>query len=199
MLTLNGVDICLQNFGSVLAVFLRGESREEIERRHWSFYNHEATRGELDWWSDRCAMFWIYSTTEISAIDKFKRALVRAAFCELVQAGSKGTNPWGHAYVLGEKRFATIEYVTWYKITKVWEMFDLGSSVSAEKGTGNFDDDVLAPVVNEGKERLEAVQSQFLQFREATLQLTEVAREVALESEAKALYAFEEKDPVKDV
>ena len=154
MLALNNVRVHLQNFGTILGIFLVGKSKEDIQRRYFSFYNHEATGGDLEWWCDnddnKVALFWIYSSKARSADEKLRLALVRAAHQELLKRHTKGTNPWPKACDIAQARYESIERVTWFKSESVWDMFDMGDSVTAEKGTGNFDDDVLGAVVTRG-------------------------------------------------
>ena len=40
------------------AIGLEGDDQEYITRRFWSFWNWKATNGELDWWTDKFAVFW---------------------------------------------------------------------------------------------------------------------------------------------
>jgi len=156
MLKLNGVEIYLQNGGTVLGVFLKGPDKKAIEEQYFSFYNHEATGGELEWWSDTCALFWIYSSAHISAEDKLVNALQKGVWAKLMNAGSKGRNPWPESCIIAEQQFAAMERVTWFKPEVVWDMYDIGDSVTAEKGTGNFNDDVLGQVVyRDGVAKLE--------------------------------------------
>jgi len=148
MLVLNDITINLQNFGTILGIFLVGKSKEGIEQRYFSFWNHEATGGELEWWSETCALFWVYTSKDRTAEDKLLFALAKAAMAELINKGdTKGRDPWPEACDLAIDRFERIDHVTWFKTEKVWDMFDMGDSVAAEKGTGNFDDDVLGRVV----------------------------------------------------
>ena len=163
MLTLNNVHIHLQNFGTILGIFLTGTSKQDIEQRYYSFYNHEATGGELEWWSETCALFWIYTSKQGTAEEKLKLALVRGAFAEILQTrNTKGSNPWPEACLIAEERYQKIDHVTWFQTTRVWDMFDMGTAVHAEKGTGNFDDDVLGSVVTNGKGALDAVKAMTL-------------------------------------
>lgn len=149
MLALNKVSVLLQDFGSVLGVFLVGADKTAIEQRYYSFYNHEATGGDLEWWSDTCALFWIYSHKDYSAEDKLMWALAQGALAEMLNApeSTKGHNVWPRACEIAQERYTSIEKVTWFKTGVSLEMYDVGNSVSAEKGTGNFDDDVLGSVV----------------------------------------------------
>jgi hypothetical protein len=147
MLVLNNVTVNLQNFGTILGIFLVGKSKESIEERYFSFWNHGATGGDLEWWCDTCALFWIYTSKNQTAEDKLLTALANGALAELINKGSKGHDPWPEACEIAMDRYEQMDHVTWFKTEKVWEMYDVGDSVTAEKGTGNFDDDVLGKAV----------------------------------------------------
>tara|TARA_B100000902_G_scaffold75059_1_gene79930 strand:- start:203 stop:634 length:432 start_codon:yes stop_codon:yes gene_type:complete len=41
-----------------LIIGMYGENREEITHRYYAFYNWMATNGELDWRTDKLAVFW---------------------------------------------------------------------------------------------------------------------------------------------
>jgi hypothetical protein len=47
----------VQKCGTNWRVILRGEA-QEIEVKHWSMFNHGATKSELDWETETCAHFW---------------------------------------------------------------------------------------------------------------------------------------------
>ena len=51
-------NITHQNLGSSWAVFIYGDNREEIEQRFFSFWNWNATSGELEWLTEGRAKFW---------------------------------------------------------------------------------------------------------------------------------------------
>jgi hypothetical protein len=149
MLSLKNVSVYLQDFGSVLGIFLVGQDKTAIEQRYFSFYNHEATGGDLEWWSDTCALFWIYSHKDYSAQDKLMWSLAQGALAEMLNSpvNLKGQKVWPKACEIAQERYDLIERVTWFHASVSLEMYDVGHAVSAEKGTGNFDDDVLGSVV----------------------------------------------------
>lgn len=140
MLKLNEVTISVQSFGSCWAVFLQGK-QEDIEARFNSFWNWKGISGnkcELDWWYDNCATFFTYP-------EKFTYAMQMAALQEILNTeNTKGSNPLERARLIAKQRIDSIEMVNWIKYAASPEIFEMGSSVSAEKGTGNFDDDVLS-------------------------------------------------------
>src|SRR6185369_16490818 len=145
MLTLNGVIISAQDFGTRIAIFLQGE-KKDIEFRHYAFYNHEACKGELEWWSDNCALFWIASDHRGLAEAKLFQSLTNCALFEILNTeNTKGTNPINRAKAVAKSQIEQMTWVNWYKERgSVWEIYAMGSSVRAEKETGNFDDDVVA-------------------------------------------------------
>ena len=161
MLTLNNVTINSQNFGSILCIHLTGPTKEGIEAQYFSFYNHETTGGELEWENDVVspyhAFFWVYSSVRMVAADKVILGLARAALFEMLPPNThehhKGEDPWPSACEVGVARFEQIEAVTWLDIRTEVDFgagYALGDAVNAEKGTGNFDDEVLARVVTRG-------------------------------------------------
>jgi hypothetical protein len=161
MLTLNNVTINLQNFGSILCIHLTGPDKDGIEARYFSFYNHETVGGELEWENDIVspfhAFFWVYSNTVMTAMDKLILGLARGALFEMLPPNShkhtKGTDLWPLACGIAFKRYEQIESVTWLDIRTEVDFgagYSMGDSVTAEKGSGNFDDEVLARVVTRG-------------------------------------------------
>ena len=69
----DGVAIYKQSFGrGDWLIGLEGNDKEAITRRFWSFWNWKATSGELDWWTDKFAVFW-------SDEKRFKQSLLDAA------------------------------------------------------------------------------------------------------------------------
>jgi hypothetical protein len=160
MLNLQNVTISIQSFGTVLGVFLTGKDRTAIEQRFFSFWNHGATKGEMEWWSDTCAFFWVTESKNQTAEEKFKLSLIRAALYEILPPTSrrayKHVNAWVDACEIGLKRFELIDRVNWLVFSNTIELFSLADSISAEKETGNFDDDVLGSVVSrDGATKLE--------------------------------------------
>jgi hypothetical protein len=150
-LILNDVTISIQNFGTRLAVFLQGE-REAVEQRYFSLWNHQATGGELEWWSDNCAFIWIWDSPAtkkkpaITAYEKLGEAMSRGALAELLNHSNKklkGQNGMEMAREITFQRLEQIAWVHWIKQEAWLDLHDFGTSVSAEKGTGNFDDDVV--------------------------------------------------------
>ena len=142
MLKLNDVVISTQDLGTILGVFLQGK-KEDIERRFYSFWNHEATGGELEYWSDECGLFWIYSDVRETAQRKLIKAMARGAFAELANRREEGFGAWRKAVDKAFERYDLLDWVRWYQAPPSTEYFTFGTSVTAEKGTGNFDDDVV--------------------------------------------------------
>jgi len=147
MLVLNGVTICCQNLGTILAIFLQGK-QEDIERRYYAFWNYGATNGELEYWCDSCGLLWLYSDKHLTAVDKLYKAFVHGALMEILNKGhTKGRDPLSEAWDLAEYRISQIEMVNWYCADYSVELYGMGESITAEKGTGNFDDEVLGATV----------------------------------------------------
>lgn len=165
MLTLNGVIVHLQNFGSILCIHLVGTSKAAIEERYFSFYNHETTGGELEWENEvhepYHAFFWVYGG-KMPAEEKLQLGLTRSALFEMLPPNShystKGRDIWPEACRVGAERMQQIDHVMWFHMHTAVEAYSLGDTVTAEKNTGNFDDDVLGQVVSHGIGSLEITQ-----------------------------------------
>jgi len=160
MLTLNNVRIFVQEAGVSMCVYLVGTSKEDIEARYLSFWQHQTTNGELMWKNDfkapYFAYFWVYGDDiDFTASDKIKLGLARGALFEMLPpnatTSTKGHNPWPDACAKAEERYNQIPHVHWltFRMTEVdfGAGYSLGDAVKAEKDTGNFDDDVLSRVV----------------------------------------------------
>jgi len=146
MLKLNNVVISVQDIGSVLGVFLQGK-KEDIERRFFSFWNHEATSAELEYWCDECAMFFVGPDQREAAERKLLKAFCRGVYAELTNAKHpEGFATWRKAVDVGWERFDAAERVRWYMPVTGYDIYNMGV-VAAEKGTGNFDDDVLGETI----------------------------------------------------
>lgn len=169
MLTLCNVSIFVQDFGTVLGVFLRG-AKENIINRYYSFWNWGATGGELEWWTDSCALFWIHSKGGRTADERLFHAMAMMALFEILNKGEakKGTNPYPQACKIAEERISQIKKVTWFKIPQAHEVRHSIGQICAEKGTGNFNDDILGvkTVVFTPRE-MQKVVSRELPLREA--------------------------------
>lgn len=46
------------DFGSAIAIGIEDDNPIDIERKYFSFYNHQATSGELHWLTNKLAYFW---------------------------------------------------------------------------------------------------------------------------------------------
>jgi hypothetical protein len=69
--------LSIQSCGSKIAVCIEGPTRKTIERRFWSFWNHGATNGELQWHHETRAHFW---TTD----DKLLKSIHNAVLFKLL-------------------------------------------------------------------------------------------------------------------
>lgn len=78
------IDIKLQHHGSDTAVVLEGDNRQEIIERFWSFWNHGATSGELEWQSETRATFWARGNGKLLGRDKILHAMENAMLFKLL-------------------------------------------------------------------------------------------------------------------
>lgn len=161
MLTLNDVEIRLQNFGTRYAIFLSSTNKTAIEERYYAFWNQNTTGGELEWWSDNVAMFWIWSTKNTTCDDKLRWALAQIALKTILRdRHTKGSNPWPDACDMAAEWYDSIDHVTWLSFNVTIDLYGMGDSVSAEKNTGNFNDDVVAQTLTRnGVSNLEATKN----------------------------------------
>jgi hypothetical protein len=65
------------DFGSVTAIGIENDDPIEIERKYYSFYNHQATSGELHWLTSNFAYFWTNN-------EDLNKALLNIALFELL-------------------------------------------------------------------------------------------------------------------
>lgn len=145
MLTLNNVNIHIQNFGTRYGIFLVSKDKKAIEERYYSFFNHGGTSGELEWWADNTALLWIFGTTKITVDDKFRWTLAQMALFTILNKGhTKGRDAWIEACDLAYDWYDKIEYVNWLSFDVHVDLYGLGDSVHAEKDTGNFNCDVIS-------------------------------------------------------
>lgn len=165
MLNWKNVQVFLQNFGSVFGVFLMSQDKTAIEQRFYSFWNQKITGGELEWWSDSCALFWVYSSHGQTAEDKILWGLKQAALRELLPPANsdhkKGRDCWPQACETAIERFRSIERVNWYKTnaTEV-KLYDYTNSrIKAERDSGNFDDVLAAVLTRNGPETLDMIKA----------------------------------------
>ncbi len=140
MLILDNVTISLQNFTTRFLIFLQG-APNDIEMRHNSFYNHGTTDCSLEYMSDRCAFFWLWDNDLMTCSQQFQKAMEKAALFEILsKGGTKGTNPMNAARQMAALRIGLIEWVHWYKSEAHLNLYDLGTSVKAEKGGDEWND-----------------------------------------------------------
>ena len=72
------IEIKLQHHGKDTAVVLEGDNKQEIKERFWSFWNHGATNGELEWQSKTRATFWARGDSKVLGRDKILHAMENA-------------------------------------------------------------------------------------------------------------------------
>src|SRR5947208_266737 len=99
-----------QDFGTQLAIGILADTREEVEEQFFSFYNHEATEGQLHWLIEGAPHYLAYFWTDTH---RLIRALVIAALWELINTAAErykgkrgGALP--DAWQIGERRFSEI-------------------------------------------------------------------------------------------
>ena len=139
-LELHGVKLRVQNLGTILGIFLQGKP-ENVTAMYNSFYNHGATSGEPEAWSDSCLLFWIHSAGRKTAEEKLLHSMTQAALFETLNHGApKGSNPWNQCREIAQNRIAQMQNVTWWKAIKTQDQWDMGNSVKAEKATGDISD-----------------------------------------------------------
>lgn len=127
---------------TVLGIFLQGP-KEDIERMFYSFWNHGATSGELEEWSDTCALFWIHGNgSGLIAHERLFWTMADMALFEILnKEQTKGTNPMLRAEKIAEQRLAEMDKVRWYvPVAKLTDVYTMGTSVRAEKPNGDFSD-----------------------------------------------------------
>ena len=79
----------LQHHGKDTAVVLEGDDQQEITERFYSFWNHGATSGELEWQNATRATFWARGDGEVLGRDKILKAIEGATLFKLLNdAGS---------------------------------------------------------------------------------------------------------------
>ncbi len=162
-LILNGVTISAQNLGSRIGVFLTGH-KQDIEWRFFAFWNYGATCGELEWWSETCALFWLWDDKNKTASEKIIHIFTQCALSEILsRENTKGTNPMERAEAIAIVQFETMHWVNWYKQPGVFGLgnaFSLGSSIKAERDTGNFNDDVVGKTLERHNSMVTAPQEE---------------------------------------
>lgn len=146
-LELNGVRISAQDFGTRIALILQGQTKN-IEERYFSLYNHGATSGELEWWCDNTALLWIWDSPHETATQKLEKAFAFAAHCELETQRAPKADSLGRALKIARQRLSQMNWVHWIEFTSFLDLHDFGTSVGAERSTGNFDDDVITAGLN---------------------------------------------------
>jgi len=65
------------DFGTVIAIGIESEDRDEIERQYFSCWNHQATGGELHWLTETFAYVW---TTP----NNLRHYLIQSSLCKLL-------------------------------------------------------------------------------------------------------------------
>lgn len=81
-------ELKIHKHGADLAVWIGGDTEEEVERQFWSFWNHGATSGELAWDNDvhTSAHFWVTNTIKATSMEKLERAMVNICLFKILNA-----------------------------------------------------------------------------------------------------------------
>ena len=120
----------VQKEGTNWAVGIVGDTKREVERRYFYFWNNKATDGELFWLKDEAAPFVAYFWTDK---DRLKESLKNASLLEAMQAGfgddfkgkKGGLMPF--AKDIAESKFLEIKTETFIDRTKRYNFYTLGS------------------------------------------------------------------------
>jgi hypothetical protein len=125
----------VQKCGTNWRVILQGEAND-IETKHWSFFNHGATKADLEWETETCAHFW-------STPEKILKALQKAhLFSLLNRADLVGDEPEAEQFYeiskhAGKAEFEDMETLPNFKPFKTVSVLNLDcfneGTVSAEK------------------------------------------------------------------
>lgn len=140
---------------TVMGIFVQGE-QGDIERVYYSFWNHMACSGDIEYWSDTCALFWIHgSGSAAKAHSKLAYAMNNMALAELQNTENiaKGSRPMlrKRAAEIAQSRLDSMDKVTWYAPPAAdLSLYHMGDSVKAEKSTGDLSD-VLVSCLERGK------------------------------------------------
>ena len=78
------IEIKLQHHGSNTAVVLEGDNRQEITERFYSFWNHGATSGRLEWQSENRATFWANGDGKTIGREKILKAMEGAMLFKML-------------------------------------------------------------------------------------------------------------------
>jgi len=88
------IEIKLQHHGSNTAVVLEGDDQQEITERFYSFWNHGATSGRLEWQSENRATFWANGSGKTTGREKILHAMENAMLFKLLN--DTGGAAWKH-------------------------------------------------------------------------------------------------------
>jgi hypothetical protein len=129
-----------QNCGTSWVLFLFG-TKQEINERHTSLFNWNATSGELNWLSDGCALCW---TSQERLFKYYFNLAVMELWGDDKKGKKDGVKP--EATVIAEQRMAALEQekqpLSWSDGVDLYEM----GVIAAEKP----DEDLLDWMVMRG-------------------------------------------------
>jgi len=97
------------DFGSVIAIGIQDNNKDQIEFTYFSFWNHGATQGDLEWVKEDFAFFW---TTP----RKLRKSLIQSSLFQLLnidggRAKGKKHGLMPEALRIAKQRFEEIENV----------------------------------------------------------------------------------------
>ena len=122
--------VIVQKEGTNWAVGIIGGTKREVERRYFSFWNHQATDGELIWLKDESEPFVAYFWSDR---DRLKESLKNVSLLEAMRAGfgddfkgkKGGLMPF--AKDIAESKFLEIKTETFIDRTRRYNFFTLGN------------------------------------------------------------------------
>lgn len=122
--------VIVQKEGTNWAVGIIGGTKTEVERRYFSFWNHQATDGELIWLKDESEPFVAYFWSDR---DRLKESLKNVSLLEAMRAGfgddfkgkKGGLMPF--AKDIAESKFLEIKTETFIDRTRRYNFFTLGN------------------------------------------------------------------------
>ena len=122
--------VIVQKEGTNWAVGIIGGTKIEVERRYFSFWNHQATDGELIWLKDESEPFVAYFWSDR---DRLKESLKNVSLLEAMRAGfgddfkgkKGGLMPF--AKDIAESKFLEIKTETFIDRTRRYNFFTLGN------------------------------------------------------------------------
>lgn len=131
----------VQKCGTNWRVILKGDANE-IETKHWSMYNHGATRAELDWETETCAHFWSTPTKILKAFtNAHLYALLGQADAGLRDFKNKKGGAMPLAQARAQKEFDEMESIPKFKPFHSVSIINLDCFAIGSTNAENLDSD----------------------------------------------------------